>query len=519
LPRWRHYLSRPVLAGLTLLLLGGAAVALRAVDLGGRDLWTDEAWVALAALNPAPGEALAAGQSTPPLYLLTIWAAAQILGGSEAVLRSLSFLFGLGTLAAGWLLARSLAPLPASLLALAALAFSPVMVYYSKELKQYSGDAFWAVLLFLLVERLRAAPRRPWVWAALGLAGLVGPGFSQTLIFILPVAALVLWCSLPSDLRPRVALLGGFWLLSFAAGYFLFIRRQLDPELVAYWTQDFPDFSGLAPFGLWLGSALYRYFWYFLGEWGVFWGPPLALAGVVWWRRHGQSRAVLYFLGPLLLAFAAACLHRYPFMAHYGGNRLMLFSAPLLYLTVTVGGCAAFAWLWRARQGWLGLILAGLLLVSLHPLENLRENLHPLANREEIQPLVAELARQVQPRDLVYVYYFAIPPFKYYYRGPAARLCWGKSCVETGLKTTPEAGPSPERLWLLASHIVDLAQMREFAAGLLGPHWQECACQTRVGAALLRFEKREQAVAANPPVLREPPDSATATPPTGTADK
>ena len=501
----RDFLRHPALLPLALLLLSGAAVALRHVDLGGGDLWTDEAWVALAALKLTPGEALTAGQSTPPLYLLSVWAAAKIFGGSEAVLRSLSFLCGLGTLAAGWLLARRLTSLPASLLALAAVGLSPVMVYYSKELKQYSGDAFFAVLLFLLVEHLLAAPRFR-TWAALGLAGLVGLGFSQTLIFILPVAALVLWGSLPSNLRPRVALLGGFWLLAVAAYYFLFIRRQFDPELVAYWTQDFPDFSGLAPFALWLGSALNRYFWYFLGEWGIFWGPPLAVPGVAVLLHQGRGRAVLYFLGPLLLAFVAACLHRYPFMAHYGGNRLMLFSAPLLYLVVAVGGAAAFAWLWQRRQGWLGLTLAGLLLLSLHPLDNLRENLHPLNNREEISPLVAALARQLQPRDLVYVYYFAAPPFKYYYRGPAARLCWGKSCVETDLETAPAGEAPPPRLWLIASHIVDLAQMRQFAAGLLGPDWQETACQARTGAALLCFEKREQALAVKPRALAKPPE-------------
>ena len=58
----------------------------RLSDLAARDLWTDEAWVALAALKPTPGAALAAGQSTPPFYILTVWAAAQLLGSQEVVL-------------------------------------------------------------------------------------------------------------------------------------------------------------------------------------------------------------------------------------------------------------------------------------------------------------------------------------------------------------------------------------------------------------------------------------------------
>ena len=57
---------------MAVLLILGLAAFFRVYDLGGRDLWTDEAWVALAALKGSPRAALAASQSTPPLYLLTV---------------------------------------------------------------------------------------------------------------------------------------------------------------------------------------------------------------------------------------------------------------------------------------------------------------------------------------------------------------------------------------------------------------------------------------------------------------
>ena len=498
--------SRPYLTVLAVALIFGVAVYFRLYDLGGRDLWTDEAWVALAAMRPTAAAALAAGQSTPPLYLLTVWAAVQLWGHSEAVLRGLSCLFGLGTLLIIWRLSRTLVEVPAALAALAAVAFSPIMVYYSKELKQYSGDAFFAVLVLWLAERLLARQGRRG-WLALALAGVLGLGFSHALVFTLPVVGAVLWFTLPPARRPRLACVGIVWVLAFAAYFFLFIRREMDPELVEYWGQDFPNLSGLVPFFQWLGPALYRYFWYFLGEWGVFWGPLLLAAGLVMLVRRGQDRILVYLGGPLLLAFGAACLHRYPFMAHYGGNRLMLFSAPLLYLIVAAGAWAVFAWLWRRRQRWLALVLTGVLLVALHPLANLRENLYPLNNREEIQPLVSYLEKHLQPHDLVYVYYFAVSPFKYYYHGPATGICWGRSCVEKGLTLAAAAGGPPQRLWLVASHIPDLKFMRQFAADLLGPDWREEACFTRVGAVLLRFDRQPRAVAAKtpaaPPALPE----------------
>ncbi len=479
-------------------LIFGVAVYLRLHELGSRNLWTDEAWVALAAMQSTAREALAAGQSTPPFYVLTVWGMVQLWGHGEAVLRGLSWLFGVGTLWLIWPLSRRLAEVPAALLALAAVAFSPIMVYYSKELKQYSGDAFFAVLVLWLAERLRAGGGRRG-WLALALAGVVGLGFSQPLIFTLPAAGAVLWVSLDRGPRLRLACLGGVWLLAAAGYYFLFIRGGIDPELVAYWGQDFPALSGLVPFFQWLGPALYRYFWYFLGEWGVVWGPLLLAAGVVVMVRQGRARVLVYLGGPLLLAFGAACLHRYPFMAHYGGNRLMLFSAPVLYLLVAAGGAGGFAWLWRRRQGWLALALTGLLLVALNPRGGLKEDLSPLNNREEIQPLVAYLEAHRQPQDLIYVYYYAVYPFKYYYHGPDPGICWGRSCVEQGLEPAGQAGTPPQRFWLIASHVPDLKFLRQFAAKLLGPDWQEAACLIRVGAALLLFERQPQAAAAKTP--------------------
>jgi 4-amino-4-deoxy-L-arabinose transferase-like glycosyltransferase len=502
----------PVWATASLLLIFALAVYFRLSDLGGRDLWTDEAWVALAALQPTPAEALAAGQSTPPLYLLSVWAAAKIFGGSEAVLRLVSCLFGVGTLFLVWRLARPLVSLPASLLALAAVAVSPVMVYYAKELKQYSGDAFFAVLIFYLAERLRARQgERGWI--ALGLAGALGLGFSHPLVFILPVAGALLWFSLPRR-RPRLALLGAVWALAFAAYYFLFFRHSMDPQLVGYWQEvaAFPDFSGAKPLVLWLGRALYEYLWYFLGEWGLYWGPPLLAAGAWALLNRRGGRLLLYLLGPLLLALAAAALHRYPFMARCGGNRLMLFSAPFLYLVAASGAVTVFAWLWQRRQKWLAVGLTVLFLWALHPVENFRENLHPLNNREEIRPLVGSLACLLKPGDLVYVYYFSVQPFKYYYHGPSSKLCLGKSCVETDLEAAA-GDAAPGRIWLIASHLENMEDVRGFAARLLGPRWQETGCLTRTGAALFRFEPKAPSVAAKPASSPEPVQSGAPTPP------
>ncbi|MBM4285566.1 MAG: hypothetical protein FJ128_10000 [Deltaproteobacteria bacterium] len=473
----------PLWRNLALGMIAAAAVGFRLFDLAARNLWTDEAWVALAALQPTAAQVLAQGQSTPPLYLLTLWLLAQALGGGEAVLRSLSFAFGVGAVFLAWPLARALATPAAAWLTLTAMAASPVMVYFSKELKQYSGDAFFAALVFVLTERLldRAAPGR---WPALAAAGVLALGFSHPAVFILPVVLGAIWILRPA-LRRRTAALAACWGVVFLAAYLLYFRQQANPELISYWVQDFPDFSGPLALLLWLKAALARYLTFFLGEWGHVWGGPAVIIGLAAAWRRGRGRLTAYLLGPLALALAAAALHRYPFMAHFGGNRLMLFSAPLLYLTVALGVATLLGWLWQGRSRLAAALAAGLILAALNPLKVIRENYRTTINRGEIQPLVAHLESRLEPRDLVYIYYYAIYPFRYYFRGDLKQVCWGTSCVEKDL-SLPEP---PPRLWLLAAHIPSVDYIDRFAADLLGPQWRRRQAWVRPGALLYLFTR------------------------------
>ncbi len=477
--------------------------------------------MALAALAPTPAEALILGRSTPPFYVLTIWGLAQIFGGSEVVLRSLSFIFGVGTVLLFWFTARRLATPAASLLGLALVAVSPVMVYFSKELKQYSGDAFFAVLLVWLTERFLERPGHAG-WLTLALAGFLALGFSHGTVFVLPMLLAVVWLKTPRAEKLRVVGLGAFWGLTVAVFYLIFYRRQVDPELVAYWAGDFPDFSGLVPLVVWLGGALGRYFHYFFSPffaptWGWLWGVVFTALGLLVLSREGSRRLVLYWGGPLLLTLAAASLHRYPFMGNYNGSRLLLFSAPWLYLIAALGLTAVFAWLRRQPFRWLAPALAALILATTQPLALVQENLHPQANRQELKPLADYLQSHLRPGDRIYIYYHAIYPFKYYFRGNLDGVCWGKSCVETDL-SLPDSGPArTRRLWLVAAHFMDLDPVRQFAAQLIGPAWREEAMFSQQNAALFLFVPQDQTIMNSPDAPPAPPQCGTAAPAAGKA--
>lgn len=472
----------------------GLGVFFRLTGLGERNLWTDEAWVALAVRQADPRAVLALGQSTPPWYLLTVWLSSRGLGYSEITLRLTSTLFGLGTLLLFWPLARRLLPLGGAVAAFALVSISPRLVYYAKELKQYSADAFWVVALLAAGERL-LAQWSPGGWLLFILLAALGLGFSHPLIFLLPPLALVLWSRLPEQ-RGKTALGFAFLGLVFLGYYLAFFRGQVDPELLIYWRPDFPDLSGFAAFWSWLGAAWLRYLGYFFGHHGWPVGLGLLGLGLLHAAVKGPRRLWWYFWGPLLVALAAATLERYPFMGRAGGVRLMLYSAPVLLTLTGAGIWVLLHWTWSRRPLFAMVCLAGLIW-WLQPGVLWQENRHPRTNLEQIKPLVAYVQANRPATEPLYVYYFSVAPFQVYYQGPKTNIILGRSCHETcpSLLLNHEFS----RVWLLASHFESLPELEAFARNLLGDQWALEWRRLEPGAALLRYQRRDPSPAPTPP--------------------
>ena len=115
-----------------------------------KPLWVDEEMIALNARWRSFGDL--AGplwlDQTAPLGWLTLERLALLTFGiNERAARAIPVLFGLGTLAvAVWVGRRWMTPLGAAILA-ALCSIGPWMVFFTLELKQYSADTCWALLL------------------------------------------------------------------------------------------------------------------------------------------------------------------------------------------------------------------------------------------------------------------------------------------------------------------------------------------------------------------------------------
>ncbi len=182
-----------------LLLLAGIVVlgaALRFATLDLQSYRYDEAVTVGRVLHANFFDTFAAvphSESTPPLYYLIAWAWSKPFGTGEVWMRSLSALAGTASIAVVYLGAVAL-PLPrrAGLIAAAAVAVGPVLIWFSQDARAYALVFLLAALSFLFFARARrSGAGRDLAWwgacSALALATHYFAGF-----LIVPEAVLLL---------------------------------------------------------------------------------------------------------------------------------------------------------------------------------------------------------------------------------------------------------------------------------------------------------------------------------------
>ncbi|MDB5307648.1 MAG: hypothetical protein JWO38_1850 [Gemmataceae bacterium] len=466
--------STTVLVALVLLGIGVRSVAL-ARD---RNLWIDEAMLALNLVDRAPAQLLEPldwNQGAPVGFLLLVKGAITQFGASEVGLRLVPFVSSLLGLAAFALLAVKLLPRPAAVLAVALTAVSPYLMSYAAECKQYASDAATTAGLFALSAGLLRGETGTRRWVGLGIGGAAAVWFSHPAVFVLGGigTAILLEAGLKKD-RARLLAAGGtvgFWLLSFAACYFLFLRQLGGNQyLLDYWDGHFLPLPPKSPGDLaWLADHYFSPF----GYPGGLGGTEIRAGGIagvlfvvgVWgmWKERWVVAAAVVL--PAAFALLASGLHKYPF-----AGRLLLFLVPLMMLGVARGAWAVGA----ALRGTQPLAAAAFLVVlgAAPCLEAYQELRKPL-RYEQVDPMLAQVRENWKPGDRMYVYYGAVPAFKFYTRDnpfPADAVVLGTEArakrAEYQAQLTQLKG-SP-RVWLVFSHRHrgEEAVIRAYAEGM-----------------------------------------------------
>ena len=327
-------------------------------------LWGDEAFVAANFLDRGYFDLLRPleyHQVCPLLFLWIELTAVKLFGFSEHALRLFPFIAGVASLFLFQRMASRILRGVPLMFAVGIFAVSYYPVRHSCEVKPYASDLFASVLLLTLAVEWLSKPKSSAMLWCLALATPFAIALSHPAVFVAGGVALAL---LPVALRQPnrwnwlayatfgLALVGTF-LLTFA----IFTSRQYAVEhgaggMGSYWANAFPPIT--RPLAL-LG-------WLLDTHTGVTMAHPVGgkngastltliclvvAAGVLIRQRRFALLGI--FAAPMLLAFVAAALHKYP----YGGSaRVMQYAAPAICLLMGLGGATMIAWgrpLWYRR--------------------------------------------------------------------------------------------------------------------------------------------------------------------------
>jgi hypothetical protein len=456
-----------------------------------RSLWMDEAALALnltqASLVELLTKPLQNDQSAPLGFLAATKLLIELVSESEKVLRLLPLGAGLVTvILAAWLGALVFERRLARWVFVGLMAFSPILVYYSTEFKQYMLDVCFgmAVLtLGLYSHRLQEEGdrRKALTWiAVLGLVGAVSIWFSQPVVFFLFGAGVILvWQAIQWRQRTNAFVLFGIgmlWLASFGLSLVITMKNIADkPGLFTFWSAGFaPGWSGGFSSVVWLVetglAAVYLAFqeymvsgpyiqagWY--GGLNLVSGGMCAF-GMAWLLK--KPSALRAMLGLFALAvWAASYLEIYPLR-----GRLFLFITPVVFLGVA-GMIEFLAEKNRKFSGVNYVLAAGVLAIGL--VVSVRLLIKPVAF-SEIRSVLPQLIARFEPgQDRLalsqwsqYAYTYYEPRFGLNQLGAPVIIPYDFDVA--GFMHSVCALPERGRLWLVFSHRMSMA--RDFLAAV-----------------------------------------------------
>jgi len=473
------------------MLLGAAALtgaALRVRQyVADRSLWLDESFLALNLIRhgvPALLGRLDFNQGAAPGFLV-LEKGVEVIGRDASLLRLPPLVFGLASLILAWPVARRICAPAGAVFAYALMALSPALVYYSSELKQYSGDVACGLAVTWSALELVGRPSRRAAIAA-AVVGIAAVFFSHPAIFVVAgggaalVVAEVVQRRRPS--RP-LAIVVGAWAV--AAGSSLVHTLSTSREVLSSYHATAGLGSGNDGTGGRSAHSLKVVGTAVFGDLGLPTGGRAftlvtlvvvaigIVGGVVLLRT--RLAATLVVTMPAALAMGANAIDHYPV-----AGRTVLFLVPTA--SICIGeGVAFLAGISRRAAPAVGIGLAAFAFT--YPVHaDLRLLRTP--TKEEVRPLLGDVALEARPDDRFFVSYPAQYAVAYYGECGCTRMPrWdlvssrgGSSQWAPAIESTrqvlvqPYLGGDdtaylrqvralpPGRIWVIVSHAGDSAE-------------------------------------------------------------
>lgn len=437
------------------LILVGAAIRFQQFFVR-RSLWLDEALLANNVVGRGYGqllEPLGGNQAAPPGFLWIERAAMSLFGTNEYALRLLPLAAGIALPWLIWLLARRVLTPVSAVVATGLVAFSPPLIRYSTEVKQYGTDAGVAVALAALGIPLLREPTRLRA-AAFGAVGVGAVWLSHTAIFVLAAmgATAVVMAAQRRDWRHARLVVGALLpcAISFAVLFWSSLRLvQENSALSEYWSAGYP--TSVAALPTW-GWRTTRDFVDQLGGFTLFL-PVTVLAAIGFVNVWKRSREVAtWFLALIGLVVVASTVRLFP-----ASGRLILFLLPIFLMCLAASLICA-----RPAVAPAAVLLA--VCVGAPMWATVRTVMDPPLFADS-RPVFEYARRHLRPGDEIIVHDVTKAPFDFYAPtlglSAIAQSQWSRDC--TGVPQLRDAleQVGVQRVWVLFAYTLSTRPANE----------------------------------------------------------
>jgi len=339
---------------LFLLFITGVFLRLKPY-LEGYPLWVDESYRALQIIIPTWKEIfyftpILPGQPESPLGLVVVQKLLiTFFGPHENVLRFVPFLCGVSTIFLYYIFLKRYFDSQILFLALSLVVFNERLIYYSTELKPYSSDVFFSLLLYIFMFNIHHHQYKRQDLMRFGIVAGIFMWFSHATLFI--TATITLWIGYRfykyKEYKEMLnfSLIVLFWICNFLAIYYLSFGSMVgNDKLIGMWGDGFLRYRILSlDFISWLRDVIVAAFARPIGVYFPIITIPVFILGCIILSKK-QCFSLFLLLGPVLLVLLAAICKKYPFK-----ERMLLFLVPAFMVLISYGYITILSFMKRWR--------------------------------------------------------------------------------------------------------------------------------------------------------------------------
>ncbi len=418
-----------------------------------RSLWIDEAMLALNIIKRGFSgltEPLYYKQVAPVGFLFIERLSVLMLGKNEFALRIFPLISFLVSIPLFYLLSCKLSGNKiVPLLSTSIFSITLSLLRYSSEVKQYSSDVLFTVMLLYCCLTLKLNTNRSLLIYA--VIGGIAIWFSNIAVIILFVSGIYsLYSELYKNKNYKVLFPLLFWAVSFFIYYIFFIHNHPHTEfMIDYWKEAFLPLSPFsASFYFFLFQAIKDIYSYLLG-FSFLWFIPFSVSMVAtgFMLKRREYTVLYFFLAPIAVHLFLSGLMLYPFK-----GRFLLYSIPLIILVFSIGVYELFEFTDKRILALPQLLLIAPVLAMFYPIyAKFPIQIH------EVKHSLNYMEANIKSDETIYVYCNSRPAFKFYKEAKAINIGnpvkLGTFHHEEKHKYDDELLNLRGKVWLLFSHV------------------------------------------------------------------